>query len=456
MNWQVEYYPEYWAGKRLAYPQVPKEAPKFARTIRVGNLIFISGCTGQDTVSGQPTSNNFEDQMNMALTKIRMAMEEAGSSMDNIVKTVMLVKRLPDYPLMRKTEVEYYLKYAPYLVDNPPASTFIAPASLAKPEFLIEIDVIGVIDRKAKGWEVRYYPEFWGGKKLAFPSVPKEHPKFARTEVAGNLIMVSGCQGMDPETLNVETNDIKEQTWIALDKMKAGMEETGSSLNNLVKTYVLLKRSEDYPKYRQAEFEYFKKHASYLVDHPPATTILFVSNLARPQFLVEVEAFGVVNRESEGWSTKLYSGMSNDNTLATRSEAAGKLLFLSGCDASDPQSGKIETDDIEEQVAISLDKVQSVLEEAGGSLKDTIKTFMLLKRLDDYPKMRRAEVDYYLRKSPYLVEYPPVSTFMQLNNLTNPKALFEIDVTAVLQDERVLKKQDFDNNANKKVVNIDR
>ena len=187
-------------GRGWLIPMCQKNQPKFARSMAVGNLIFVSGCTGQDTITGKPTAERFEDQMIMALDKVKMAMEEAGSSMDNVVKTVMLVKHLGDYPKMRRTEVEYYLKHAPYLVENPPASTFIAPASLAKPEFLIEIDVIGVINRKAPDWNVKYYPEYWGGKKLAYPHVPKEHPKFARTEVVGNLVIVSGCEALNHDT----------------------------------------------------------------------------------------------------------------------------------------------------------------------------------------------------------------------------------------------------------------
>jgi enamine deaminase RidA (YjgF/YER057c/UK114 family) len=61
-----------------------------------------------------------------------------------------------------------------------------------------------------------------------------------------------------------------------------------------------------------------------------------------------------------------------------------------------------------------------------------VKTFMLLKHLEDYPKMRKTEVEYYEKHAPHLVDNPPVSTFMQLTGMTNPEALFEIDVTAVL------------------------
>jgi 2-iminobutanoate/2-iminopropanoate deaminase len=426
MNWDVKYYAEYWDGKKLAYPHVPKESPKFARSMTVGNLLFVSGCTGQDTITGKPTAEGFEDQMKMAMTKLKMAMEEAGSSLDNVVKTVMLVKRLADYPKMRRTEVEFYQKHAPYLVENPPASTFIAPASLAKPEFLIEVDVIGVINRNDPDWKVAYYPEFWGGKKLAFPSVPKEHPKFARTEVAGNLVIVSGCEALNHDTVKVETSDFKEQTRICLEKIRTGMAETGSSMNNVVKTYVLLKDINDYPAYRGVEREFFAKHAPELVKNPPASTVINVSSLALPDFLVEIEAFGVVDKKAPGWNTRYFPGTKE----ASSGASAGNLLFLSACTGLNP-AGKIEGD-VEQQVKAALENVKRSLEKAGGSLDKMLKTFMLLKRLEDYPKMRRAETEDYEKHAPKLMENPPVSTFMQLNSLSHPDALFEVDVTAVL------------------------
>ena len=428
MYWEVKYYPEYWDGKKLAYPHVPKESPKFARSMVVGNLIFVSGCTGQDTITGKPTSEKFEDQMIMALDKVKMAMEEAGSSMDNVVKTVMLVKELDDYPKMRKTEVEYYLKHAPYLVNYPPASTFIVPTSLAKPEFLIEVDVIGVINRNVPDWDVKYYPEYWGGKKLAYPHVPKEHPKFARTEVVGNLVIVSGCEALDHDTVKVESNDFKEQSRIALEKIRVGMAETGSSMNNLVKTYILLKDIKNYSLYREVEQDFFKKHAPDLAKNPPASTAINASSLALPEFLVEVEAFGVIDKKRADCAAKIYPGSKE----APNSASAGKLLFLSGCDGSNPKTGKMETDLIEQQINIALDKVKAALEGAGSSMEKMVKTFMLLKHLEDYPKMRKAEVEYYQKHAVHLVDNPPVSTFMQLTSMTNPKALFEIDVTAVL------------------------
>lgn len=146
MSEKVTFYPEYWGGKKLAYPNVPPESPKFSRSVVAGNLVFISGCQGQNDETVQLETDVFEEQMIIALDKVRHAMEEVGSSMNNVIKTLMLLKRLEDYPKMRKTEFEYYQKHAPMLVDDPPASTFMV-VGLAKPGFLVEIDVVGVVSR---------------------------------------------------------------------------------------------------------------------------------------------------------------------------------------------------------------------------------------------------------------------------------------------------------------------
>jgi 2-iminobutanoate/2-iminopropanoate deaminase len=146
MGETVKFYPAYWGGKKLAYPNVAAEAPKFANSVVAGNLIFVSGCQGQNDNTVSVDTDVFEEQMIVALDKVRACMEEAGSSMNNVIKTLMLLKRLEDYPKMRKTELEYYQKYAPMLVEDPPASTFMV-VGLAKPEFLIEIDVVGVVSR---------------------------------------------------------------------------------------------------------------------------------------------------------------------------------------------------------------------------------------------------------------------------------------------------------------------
>jgi 2-iminobutanoate/2-iminopropanoate deaminase len=128
-------YPLYYAGQKQ----------KFSRSVVVGDLVFCSGMSGRTMETGDVSSDDVKEQMLVALDKVRAALEEAGSSMDHIVKTVIYLKDVKDYDLMRATEYEYYQKYAPGLVEEPPASTFMQPASLARPSMLVEIDVVACI-----------------------------------------------------------------------------------------------------------------------------------------------------------------------------------------------------------------------------------------------------------------------------------------------------------------------
>lgn len=146
MSETVKFYPAFREGKKLAYPNFPPEAGKYAAAVEAGNLIFVSGCQGQNEETGRVETDVFEEQMIIALDKVRRYMEDAGSSMNNVIKTLILLKRIEDYPTMRRTELEYYQKYAPMLVEDPPASTFMV-VGLGKPEYLVEIDIVGVISR---------------------------------------------------------------------------------------------------------------------------------------------------------------------------------------------------------------------------------------------------------------------------------------------------------------------
>ncbi len=132
---QKKTYPLMYAGKKQ----------QFARSVVVGNLVFLSGSSGRTMETGEVSSDNVKEQMIVALDKVRGALEEVGSSMENIVKTVIYLKHVDDYQIMRQTEREYWQMHAPRLLEEPPASTFMQPASLAKPDMLVEIDVVAIV-----------------------------------------------------------------------------------------------------------------------------------------------------------------------------------------------------------------------------------------------------------------------------------------------------------------------
>ena len=117
---------------------------RFAQSVVVGELVFLSGSSGRTIETGEVSSDNIREQIKVALDKVRGALEKAGSSMNQIVKVVTYLRDMKDYEEFKQTEWDYWTKYAPALVENPPASTVVQVVSLSKPSMLVEIDVTAI------------------------------------------------------------------------------------------------------------------------------------------------------------------------------------------------------------------------------------------------------------------------------------------------------------------------
>ncbi len=114
---------------------------RFARSVVAGDFVFLSGSSGRTLETGEVSSDDVRDQARVAMDKIRLALEEAGTSMENIVKVLIYFKDMKDYEAVKPTEFEYWERYAPGLAAEPPASTVCAIVSLSKPNMLVEFDV---------------------------------------------------------------------------------------------------------------------------------------------------------------------------------------------------------------------------------------------------------------------------------------------------------------------------
>ncbi|MFW9864648.1 MAG: RidA family protein [Candidatus Thorarchaeota archaeon] len=102
---------------------------------------------------------------------------------------------------------------------------------------------------------------------------------------AGNFIFISG-QVADPEV-----NGIKEQTSIALKKIKKIIESGGAEVSNIVKTTVYLKNISDFKEMNSAYKDFFIQNGVY-EKFPARSTVQAVCPL--PNGLVEIDAIAVL------------------------------------------------------------------------------------------------------------------------------------------------------------------
>jgi aminoacrylate peracid reductase len=111
----------------------------FSPAIRVGNLLFISGTTATDENLKIVGIGDIAEQTRQIFRKWGLILRAAGASFENIVETTDYYVTLEGYARTADVRREFFRP--PY-----PAATGVQVAGLIRPEALIEIKGIAVLD----------------------------------------------------------------------------------------------------------------------------------------------------------------------------------------------------------------------------------------------------------------------------------------------------------------------
>ena len=102
----------------------------------------------------------------------------------------------------------------------------------------------------------------------------------------------------------------------------------------------------------------------------------------------------------------------------------GKLVFTSGQIPINPQTGNIEKTDIASQTAQVCENLKAVLEEAGTSIENAVKTTCFLNNIEDFASFNEVYAKYFTGK--------PARSCVAVEAL--PKgALVEVEVIAEIK-----------------------
>lgn len=118
---------------------------------------------------------------------------------------------------------------------------------------------------------------------------PMEEPiGFSRACRVGNVIAVAGTAAIGPDGRTVGINNVYEQTKYCIEIMKKAIEEAGGTLQDVVRTRVMLVEMSSWK-------EAAKAHGEFFSDIRPACTFFEVKGFINKEWLVEMEADCVVS-----------------------------------------------------------------------------------------------------------------------------------------------------------------
>jgi 2-iminobutanoate/2-iminopropanoate deaminase len=113
--------------------------PNLSPATRFGDLVFVAGQTGRHPVTGE-VGRDVREQTQYALQRVKMILETAGTSLDNVLTVLTHLTRREDL-------AAYNEEYAKFFPSNKPARTTVE-VMLNAPELLVEITVTACIERE--------------------------------------------------------------------------------------------------------------------------------------------------------------------------------------------------------------------------------------------------------------------------------------------------------------------
>ena len=110
----------------------------YSRAVRVGDRVLVSGTTATDE-DGDVVGGTPAEQTRRALSNVERALEEAGASLADVVRTRLYVTDVDDWEAIGEVHGEFF-------GDVRPAATMVEVSALIDPALCVEVECEAVVE----------------------------------------------------------------------------------------------------------------------------------------------------------------------------------------------------------------------------------------------------------------------------------------------------------------------
>jgi len=125
--------------KCIKTDKAPAAIGPYSQGVQVGNLVYVSGQIPIDPATGAFAGDDIVTQTKQVLTNVSEVLAAAGTSMDKVVKTTVLLKNMGDFATVNEIYATYFTG------EILPARAAFEVAALPKGA-LVEIEAIAEVE----------------------------------------------------------------------------------------------------------------------------------------------------------------------------------------------------------------------------------------------------------------------------------------------------------------------
>ena len=119
---------------------LPKPIGHYTDAVRVGDLLFVSGCVPVDAEGHLVGGDDVVAQARQTFENVGAVLEAGGSSFADVAKVTVFLTDVDDRPKINPVRQEFFGR-------TRPASTLVEVGALAIPGAKIEVEAVAVVRR---------------------------------------------------------------------------------------------------------------------------------------------------------------------------------------------------------------------------------------------------------------------------------------------------------------------
>jgi 2-iminobutanoate/2-iminopropanoate deaminase len=365
--------------------------PPYSPAITAGGLVYVSGMLPTDA-KGVLVQGDITAQTRQVFDNLRGVLTQAGSSLNNVVSTTVMLQNAADFAAMDKF-------YATQFTGEPPARTTVM-GDMVRPGALLEIQVTAVpngAERKV------ILPAGW-----MKPTSPYNY-----AIQSGDTLFMSGLVSRNGKDNSVVAGDIAVQTKTAMDNAGEILKAAGMSYGDLVSSRVAIRdiaRFADMNKVYAAYWEKDRPARATVQSGLPGTfdveiTFVAIKGSSPREVVIPPAADGKPGQAGPNFSPAI---------------KVGNRLFVSGGMGSTTAT----QGDMRAQTAEALTRLVRILRFAGFDTRDVVATDVWIANVAQFGDMNEGY-------QPVFPSDPPVRATVGVGALASASALVEIGLTAV-------------------------